>query len=619
MSTAWSLERGARTLPDGSTHFSVWAPAAERVDLTIDPSDGGAVHPMEPGGGGVWRLALADCPEGTDYAYRLNGSPPRPDPVSRLQPHGVHGPSRVVNPSSYIWSDGDWRGVELPDVVLYELHVGTFTPDATFEGVARRLDYLSELGITAIELMPVAAFPGRRNWGYDGVHPYAPHIAYGGPEGLRRLVDAAHGRGLAVFLDVVYNHLGPEGNYLAEFGPYFTDRYGTPWGFAINFDGPESDEVRRYFIDNALYWVTEYHIDGLRLDAVQTIFDFGARHILEELALAVHRQASALGRRILVIAESDLNDPRLVRPREEGGYALDAMWNDDFHHAIHAALTGERNGYYMDFGRRVDVAKSFRDGFVLDGRYSEYRRRRHGAPADDLPRERFVVFIQNHDQVGNRARGERLDGLVSFPERKLAAALLLLSPFVPLLFMGEEYGERAPFLYFVDHGDAELLEAVRQGRAREFERFDWRGSIPDPGAEETFSRSVLDVERASTSPHAELLRLYRDLLSLRRAHRALRPGRAVVRVQTDEAGDWMAARYEYPEEPLAAVFNLVGRAAQVEIELGAGCWSRLLATAERSYGGGGAKAPGELRSSGDGVRLTLGAHEVAVFAGKADR
>jgi maltooligosyltrehalose trehalohydrolase len=619
MSSAWSLERGARTLPDGSTHFSVWAPAAERVDLAVDTSGGSTLHPMEPGGGGVWRLMLPDCPEGTDYSYRLNGSRPRPDPVSRLQPHGVHGPSRVVDPSSYIWRDEDWRGVELLDVVLYELHVGTFTPDATFEGVARRLDYLAELGVTAIELMPVAAFAGRRNWGYDGVHPYAPHAAYGGPADLRRLVDAAHARGLAVFLDVVYNHLGPEGNYLGEFGPYFTDRYGTPWGFAINFDGPESDEVRRYFIDNALYWVTEYHIDGLRLDAVQTIFDFGARHILEELAVAVHRQASTLGRRVLVIAESDLNDPRLVRPRELGGYALDAMWNDDFHHAIHAALTGERDGYYMDFGQRVDVAKSFRDAFVLDGRYSEYRRRRHGAPADNLPGERFVVFIQNHDQVGNRARGERLDELVTFPERKLAAALLLLSPYVPLLFMGEEYGERAPFLYFVDHGDAELLEAVRRGRAREFERFDWHGSIANPGAQETFNRSVLDMRQASTSPHAELLRLYRDLLSMRRAHPALRPGRATVRVQADEPVDWMAAGFEHLEERLMAVFNLVGREVYLEIELGAGRWSRLLATGEGSYGGGGTRAPAELRSSGGAARLTLGAHEAALFAGRADR
>lgn len=619
MHAVWSLERGARTLSDGSTHFSVWAPAADRIDLALAVNGERAVHPMEPGGGAVWSISLPRCPEGTDYLYRLDGARDRPDPVSRLQPHGVHGPSRIVDPSSYPWSDGDWRGIELSDLLLYELHVGTFTPAATFEGVARRLDYLAELGITAIELMPVAAFPGRRNWGYDGVHPYAPHATYGGPAGLRHLVDAAHARGLAVFLDVVYNHIGPEGNYLGEFGPYFTDRYDTPWGFAINFDGPESDEVRRYFIDNALYWVTEYHIDGLRLDAVQTIFDFSPRHILEELALAVHRQASALGRRVLVIAESDLNDPRLVRPRERGGYELDAMWNDDFHHAIHVALTGERDGYYIDFGRRSDVVKSFRDRFVLDGRYSEYRRRGHGAPADDLPGERFVVFIQNHDQVGNRARGERLDELVNFSKRKLAAALLLLSPYVPLLFMGEEYGERSPFLYFVDHGDAGLLEAVRQGREREFERFDWQGSIPDPGAEETFNRSIIDMELANTSPHAELLRLYEDLLSIRRAHPALRPGRPRVRVQTNESGDWMAAEFAFAEDRLMATFNLVGRATTVEVELASGRWSRLLATEDTPYGEGTSVAPVELRSDGGVMRVALGAHEAALFRREGSR
>ncbi|MGH7823102.1 MAG: malto-oligosyltrehalose trehalohydrolase, partial [Candidatus Binatia bacterium] len=362
-------------------------------------------------------------------------------------------PSRIVDPGAFRWSDDAWRGVELGGLVFYELHVGTFSGAGSFDGVLERLGDLASLGITAIELMPVAEFPGTRNWGYDGVHPYAPHDAYGGPEGLKRLVDAAHRAGLAVVLDVVYNHLGPEGNYLAEFGPYFTDRYATPWGDAVNFDGADSDEVRRYFLDNALYWVSEFHLDGLRLDAVHAIYDFSARHILEEIADAVHALAACLGRNLHVIAESDLNDPRLVRPREQGGFALDAQWNDDFHHAVHTALTGERIGYYADFAGIDPVAKVLKDRFALDGRYSRFRRRRHGREARDLSPARFVVFTQNHDHVGNRPRGERLASLVPFEKQKLAAALLLISPYLPLVFMGEEYAESRPFLYFVSHGD----------------------------------------------------------------------------------------------------------------------------------------------------------------------
>ncbi|MGD8698176.1 MAG: malto-oligosyltrehalose trehalohydrolase, partial [Gemmatimonadales bacterium] len=516
MTHPWVLQRGATRLEDGSVQFSVWGPRVDRVSVLLTRDGRTTEHPMERVEDGVHVTRVADVPPGSDYYFRLDADRDRPDPVSRCQPGGVHGPSRVIDPAAFDWNDASWAGLDVSDLILYEIHVGTFTPEGTFDAAAKRLVYLAELGVTAIELMPVAQFPGSRNWGYDGVHPYAPQMSYGGPEGLRRLVDAAHRTGLGVYLDVVYNHLGPEGNYLGEFGPYFTDRYATPWGPAVNFDGPDSDEVRRYFIDNALYWITEYHLDGLRLDAVHAIYDFGARHILEEITSAVHSEAEARGRRVHVIAESDLNDPRLIHRVERGGYGLDATWSDDFHHAIHVALTGEQRGYYVDFRDIEQVAKVYRDRFALDGTYSLYRRRRHGASAADQPANRFVVFVQNHDQVGNRARGERLSQLVTFEQRKLAAALLLLSPYIPLLFMGEEYGEPSPFYYFVDHGDQELNEAVRRGREQEFATFEWSMPIPEPAAEQTFRASLIDPEQADRSPHKHLLRLYQDLIERRR-------------------------------------------------------------------------------------------------------
>jgi maltooligosyltrehalose trehalohydrolase len=404
---------------------------------------------------------------GTRYFYRLDGNTERPDPASKFQPEGVHGPSQVIDPH-FVWEELHWSGIPFSHYVLYELHVGTFTAQGTFDAIVPHLDELKDLGITSIEIMPVAQFPGDRNWGYDGVYPGAVQNSYGGPEGLKRLIDACHQRGLAVTLDVVYNHLGPEGNYLCDFGPYFTDRYHTPWGAAINFDGPDSDAVRRFFIENALSWVTEFRLDALRLDAVHGIFDFSALHFLQELAAAVHEQAERLNRRIYVIAESDLNDVRLVSSPELGGYGLDAQWNDDFHHALHTLLTGERTGYYEDFGRIQDLAKAFAEGFVYSGAYSPARRRRHGNTSKDLAADRFVVCAQNHDQVGNRLKGDRLSALVSFEGLKLAAAVVLLSPFIPLLFMGEEYGETAPFPYFVSHSDPDLIEVVRRGRRAEF-------------------------------------------------------------------------------------------------------------------------------------------------------
>jgi maltooligosyltrehalose trehalohydrolase len=598
MVVPWRLERGASVLESGAVRFAVWAPHVERMSVRIEDGETVGETPLARDDANVFSAIVSDVPPGARYWYRLDGNHDRPDPVSRSQPAGVHGPSAIVDPDAFCWTDDSWTGPATDTPVYYELHVGTFTEPGTFEAVVERLPYLTDLGVTVIELMPVAAFPGERNWGYDGVCPYAPASCYGGPAGLQRLVDAAHAAGLAVVLDVVYNHLGPEGNYLTDFGPYFTERYHTPWGAAVNFDGEESDEVRRYVIDNALHWITDYHIDGLRLDAVHAIFDFSAFHILEELAAAVHAQAGRLGRRVIVVAESDLNDPRLIRERGRGGYGLDAQWNDDFHHAVHAALTGERQGYYEDFGGVEPIAKALRDRFVYDGRWSAYRKRRHGAAAADLPPRRLVAFVQNHDQVGNRAQGDRLSTLVSLDAQKLAAAVLLLSPFVPLLFMGEEFGETNPFLYFIDHGDPELVEAVREGRAREFARFRWSGPIPDPKAPDTFHRSRVRHDRARRPPHAQLLALHRDLIRIRRAEPALQPGAAIRLVRPAHA-QWLAVFYDRPGAAgCLAIFNFAGEPSDVTLETDRR-WAVQLATNEPRYAGGGAPVappPGRAKS-----------------------
>ena len=439
----------------GATTFRVWAPLAKSVEVELVDSLALKIPLQRQGEYFQGSLPAAT---GDRYWYWLDGALRRPDPASCSQPDGVHGPSQVRD-DSFVWNDSRWQGIALDKYIFYELHVGTFTPEGTFDGAISRLDYLRELGITAVELMPVAQFPGKRNWGYDGAFIFAPQNSYGGPDGLKRLVDACHSRGLAVTLDVVYNHLGPEGNYLHGFGPYFTDRYRTPWGDAVNFDGPDSDAVRHFFISNALYWISEFHMDALRLDAVHGIYDFSALHILRELTDAVHRRGAALGRQVHLIAESDLNDVRIINSPNSGGYGLDAQWSDDFHHALRALLTGDRAGYYGDFGQFSHLAISFREGFVLSGGYSLVRKRRHGNSSAAVPPCRLVVFSQNHDQVGNRMRGERSDEHLSTRQLKLAAATVLLSPYLPLLFMGEEYAETAPFPYYVNHGDPELMES----------------------------------------------------------------------------------------------------------------------------------------------------------------
>ena len=492
--------------------FEVWAPYANSVELVL-ASD----RIQMPAEGGGWFAVEAEAAPGDPYRFSLDGNDPLPDPRSPWQPDGPHGPSRVVDHGAFEWTDDLWKGAPLASAIVYELHVGTFTPEGTFDAAIDKLPYLADLGITAVELLPVAEFSGEHGWGYDGVDLFAPHHAYGGPDGLKRLVDACHAHGLAVIMDVVYNHLGPAGNYLGQFGPYFTDKYATPWGQAVNFDDAGSAGSRAFFIENALMWLDDYHCDGLRLDAVHAILDTSALHILEEIAINVERLSAHLGRDLFLIAESDLNDPRLIRPREAGGYGLDAQWSDDFHHALHAVVTGERNGYYADFGNLEHLALALEEAYVYGGRFSPYRDRVHGRPATGLPGSRFFAYSQNHDQVGNRAVGDRLATLVSADLVKVAAAAVLTSPFVPMLLQGEEWGATTPFLYFTDHPDEELGRAVSEGRKREFEAFGWDpASIPDPQDRATFERSKLDWDELTSDVHADIARWYKQLIRLRK-------------------------------------------------------------------------------------------------------
>jgi maltooligosyltrehalose trehalohydrolase len=543
--------------------FRVWAPRPRQVDLVLGdrrvPMT--AVQGEAEAGGGWWRVIDEAAGPGTDYAFSLDGGPPRPDPRSACQPHGVDGPSRLVDHEAFRWSDQGWRGVMLPGAVLYECHIGTFSAEGTFDGAIGHLDHLAGVGVDAVELMPVAEFSGDRGWGYDGVDLFAPHHAYGGPDGLKRLIDAAHARGIGVVIDVVYNHLGPAGNYLPEFGPYFSSVHRTNWGDAVNFDGPGSDEVRRFVLDNALGWLRDYHADGLRLDAVHAIADDSATHICEQLAAEVAALAARLNRPLFLIAESDLNAPRFVRSRQAGGYGLDSAWADEWHHALHATLTGERDGYYSDFGPLLLLAKALRQAWVYDGTYSPHRQRTHGRSPAGLDGSQFVVCTQNHDQIGNRAAGERSSALMSDGRLRVAAALLLTAPFVPMLFAGEEWGASTPFQYFTGHPDPALGRAVSEGRRHEFAAFGWdlengegeAGGVPDPQDPATFARSRLDWGELTGDRHAALLDWYRELIALRRRVPGLSDPRLErIRTAYDISGGWLLVR----RDDLAVAANL---------------------------------------------------------------
>lgn len=516
--------------------FRIWASLPKKVELQV----GKKKFPMKRDTNNFWSAEVS-AKAGDDYGFILDGEGPFPDPRSPFQPNDIHGLSRVIEHDSFKWTDKNFQASPLASAIIYELHIGTFTPEGTFEAAIKKLDHLVALGVTHVEIMPVGEFSGDHNWGYDGVDLFAPHHAYGGPDGLKQFVNACHTRGLAAILDVVYNHLGPTGNYLEKFAPYFTDRYAPTWGKAINFDGANSDEVRNFFCDNALMWLRDYHFDGLRLDAVHAIFDASAVHILEELKIKVGKLSERLARNLFLIAESDLNNPRLLWSRERGGYQLDAQWSDDFHHALHSVLTGERNGYYEDFGKLEDLATALKKVFVYDGRFSKHRKRIHGRPIGDLNGARFLGYLQNHDQIGNRAQGERSSHLMSCGRLKIGAALVLMSPFVPMLFQGEEWGASTPFQFFTDHREPELAEAVGVGRCKEFETFGWKPEeIPNPQDRETFLRSKLKWKELSKSPHKEILDWHEQLIQLRRSEKSLTDGDLkAIEVNFSEENLWM--------------------------------------------------------------------------------
>jgi maltooligosyltrehalose trehalohydrolase len=588
---------GALYLGDNRCRFQVWAPLAAKLEVQlVAPQE--RLLALAKGGRGYHQAILEEVSPGSRYFYKIDGNRARPDPASRCQPEGVHGPSQVTS-TAFPWEDSGWFGLALQHYIIYELHVGTFTTAGTFDAIIPYLDELKELGVSALELMPVAQFPGSRNWGYDGVYPYAVQNSYGGPEALKRLVNACHLREMAVILDVVYNHLGPEGNYLWDFGPYFTERYRTPWGPAINFDGAGSDEVRRFFLENALYWITEFHLDALRLDALHAVFDQSAKPFLQELAEAVHEQAERLNRRVYLMAESDLNDTRLLRSPELGGFGLAVHWNDDFHHALHTLLTAETGGYYQDFGSIQHLVKAFKEGFVYSGNYSAYRGRRHGSSSLLIPAHRFIVFVQNHDQVGNRILGERLSRLVSLEALKLAAGVVLLSPFLPLLFMGEEYGETAPFQYFVSYADPVLVEAVRRGRREEYAPFQEGVEPPDPQAEETFITSQLNQHLRREGLHKIMLAFYRELIRLRREIPALAClSKDRMEVQGDDSKKIMLLRRWHGESEAMAIFHFGQAEATVSLPLPPGRWGKRLDSAAARWHGPGSSLPESLLSDG---------------------
>jgi maltooligosyltrehalose trehalohydrolase len=516
--------------------FRVWAPLPKKVAVLV----GDSKFPMIAQPDGWWTAEIPLAKVGDDYGFILDRKGPFPDPRSPSQPNGVHKLSRLVDQNSFQWTDEQFQATPLSSAIIYELHIGTFTPQGIFLSTIEKLDHLVSLGVTHIELMPVVEFSGNRGWGYDGVDLFAPHHAYGTPDDLKKLVDACHARGLAVILDVVYNHLGPSGNYLAKFAPYFTKKYASPWGEGINFDGGDSDEVRRFFCDNALMWLRDFHFDGLRLDAVHGIVDTSATHILEQLKMEVEKFSAQSGRNLILIPESDLNDPRLLWPRERGGFQLDAQWSDDFHHTLHTVLTSEKTGYYSDFGKLEDLAKALRHAFVYDGKFSAHRRRNHGRSTEGLSGHKFLGYFQNHDQIGNRAKGERSNQLMSLGKLKIGAALVLTSPFIPLLFQGEEWGVSTPFFYFTDYQEPELANAVREGRCKEFAAFGWKPEeTADPQARETFEQSKLNWQEISRAPHAEILEWHKQLIRLRRAEPSLNDGRLdSVKINYDEPARW---------------------------------------------------------------------------------
>lgn len=579
-------EIGAAYSAEKGTLFTVWAPEADQVEVVVTSPEKKTVS-MQREAFGYWLGRGEDIKPGARYMYKLSNDMERPDPASRFQPEGVHKASEVVDYASFQWTDQQWKGIPLKELIIYELHVGTFTEEGTFHGIINKLPELKDLGINAIEIMPVAQFPGSRNWGYDGVYPFAVQDSYGGPEGLKELVNACHQEGISVVMDVVYNHMGPEGNYLNDYGPYFTDKYKTPWGRALNFDDAHSDHIRNFFFQNALMWLRDYHIDALRLDAVHAILDTGSKHFLQELQEHVEQLEEQQDRPYLLIAETDLNDPRLINPMDKGGYGLAGQWTDEFHHALHAFVTGETDGYYSDFGEMDHLVKTMKHAYVYDGLYSEHRKKTFGSDTAGNPAEQFVVCAQNHDQVGNRMLGERLTQLVSFEMLKTVAGVVLLSPYTPMLFMGEEYGEQNPFLYFISHTDKDLVEAVQKGRKEEFSYFSWKGKVPDPQSEKTFENSRLQRTYEQDETHNTLRELYKELIRLRKESPALKQASKENLTVTADADNRTLHMLHTGTTPnLYCILNFSKEEKTVTLEQPkAGQWNLILNTADTKWGG----------------------------------
>ncbi|MBD2756131.1 malto-oligosyltrehalose trehalohydrolase [Spirosoma validum] len=581
------------TFTDDGACVRVWAPLAQSVALHLCQQD--VTIPLRHDGN-YWQTLVSELKPGDTYKFILNGTLERPDPVSLAQPEGVHGPSQAVDTSAFSWTDDDWRNLPLEDYLLYELHTGTFTPEGTFAGIEEQLDYLVELGINAVEIMPVAQFPGTRNWGYDGVCPYAVQNSYGGAEGLHQLVDACHRKGLAVVLDVVYNHMGPEGNYFSDYGPYFTTRYQTPWGHALNFDDDYSDSVRRYFVENVLMWFRDFHIDALRIDAAHAIHDTRETHLLREIKQYVDELMRQTGRQHYLIIESDQNETRFIQSLADQGYGMDAQWNDEFHHALRVTAGGERKGYYADYNGIQHLAKSYKDAYVYDGAYMPRRARIVGKSTAGHAGRQFVVFSQNHDHIGNRMLGDRPSQSVSFEMQKLMAGAVMSSPYLPMLFMGEEWGELNPFQYFVSHSDPALIEAVRQGRKREFAAF--QGGLieaPDAQDEQTFMRSKLLWSRLSQEPHQTLFRYYQTLLALRKQSSLRHPDRESVAVVVDDVrktlilfrqhAQPLSANSQAGSETVVCLMNFSKEPQSMTLPSNDRSWQKLFDSAEPQWRG----------------------------------
>jgi maltooligosyltrehalose trehalohydrolase len=592
----------------GKAYVLLWAPDAEQVRLLIpDKEKSPSLDRKERG---YWSSVTTDIQPGDLYYFEVDGKKQLPDPASLSQPNDVHGASQALDISSFRWNDNTWQHFPLKNYIIYELHIGTFTKEGTFAAAEKKLDYLVELGITAIEIMPVAQFPGGHNWGYDGVYPFCVQHSYGGAEALQSLVNACHRKGLAVILDVVYNHVGPEGNHLEEFGPYFTEKYNTPWGNALNFDDAWCDGVRRFFVENALMWFRDFHIDALRMDAVHAIKDLNPTHILQEIRQQVDELMKLTGRKYYLIVELDLNDTRFINPVSKAGYGMDAQWIDEFHHALRVTSGQEKTGYYSDFEAIESLAKSYTDAYVYDGAFSEHRKKVFGMKTQNAG-EKFIVFSQNHDQVGNRMLGERTSELVSFEMQKVLAGAVLASPYLPMLFMGEEYGEKNPFQYFVSHTDPELADAVRKGRKREFEAFHMEGEAPDPVSEETFMASKLQWKSIDKEPHKTMLNYYKALIAIRKSQPPLfNLNRQEVSVEHNTETQVIVLRRQHKIQDIICLMNFSKQEQEVEVSLYASTWQKLLASSDIQWGG-----PQDMPSQVTGeLLLTLPPESITLYS-----